>query len=135
MMSQPTLTTLQEAVKGLLYPSEQDRPVKAVFWPAGDVGTAPLDADLVKQHAKVSADTKVGTQSVADFFAPVTTEQNWQSEAEKAAVRRFQAVQTLLGGLTGLTVFCFGDTDQQVYVLGKTAAGDVAGLATVVVAT
>ncbi len=136
-MAAPTLTlkTLQQAVKGLTYPSEQDRPVKAVFWTKSAIGDAALDADLVKKQAKADVDAKVATQSVADFFKPVTVEQSWQSDTEKAAVHQFQAVQTLLTPLADLTVFCIGDTDQQVYVLGKTPDGDIAGISTVVIAT
>jgi hypothetical protein len=130
------LPTLQSAVKGLLYPSEQDSPIKAFVWPKAEIGSDTLDASTLKKQVKAPAGAAVEAQSVAEFLAPVTTPQSWYGEEEKQTMEQFQRLaDTLKQLLTDLKVYRIGDTDKQVYVVGTTPEGDFAGISTRVVET
>jgi len=132
-MSDSILPQLQSAAKGLLYPSEQDHPIKAFVWSKADVGTASLP-DLIKQQAKASASTAVETQPLEEFFAPIATPQDWHGDEEKKSVAQAQQLaSTLQQHLSGVKVYRIGDTDKKVYVVGKTPQGDLAGVTTSVV--
>lgn len=135
-MANALLTTLQAAVKGLLYPSEQDAPVKAFVWPKASVGTDTLDETTLRKMVHADADAKIETQAVADFFAPVVTPQSWYGDEEKKRMEQFQHLADLLQkSLTDVKVYRVGETDKQVYVVGKTNEGDFAGISTRVVET
>lgn len=123
-MTNATFEALQQAAKGLLYPSEQDNPFKAILWSKAFVGKEALDAATVKKLVKAQTGTKVETQTLDDFFAPVSTDAGF--EGLKSALKQ---------NLTGLQVYRIGGTDKQVYVVGKTPEGDFAGVVTRVVET
>ena len=132
-MPDSILPQLQSAAKGLLYPSEQDHPIKAFVWSKADAGSASLP-DLVKQQAKASASTVVETQPLEEFFAPIATPQDWHGDAEKKSVAQAQQLaSTLQQHLSDVKVYRIGDTDKKVYVVGKTPQGDLAGVSTEVV--
>lgn len=134
-MADPILSQLQTAAKGLLYPSEQDQPIKAFLWPKADLGNASA-TDAAKQHAKAESDASVETQPVAEFFAPLTTTQDWYGSEEKANVAQAQQLEAAVKQhLSDIQVIRIGDTDKKVYVVGKTPQGDLAGITTQVTET
>jgi hypothetical protein len=134
-MADTILSQLQSAAKGLLYPSEQDHPIKAAVWSKADVGTGALDA-AVKKLAKAPTSAPVETQPLDEFFAPITTPQSWHSEDEKKAVQQAQQLAAIVKQqLSDVKVFRIGDTKKQVVVVGKTPEGDFAGVTTQVVET
>ena len=86
----------------------------------------------------LGADTKapVRTPPLARFFKPATEEQVWHNAAERATAKRFQAlVSALKENLSDLKVVQVGKVESEVYVVGKTASGDLAGVKTKVVET
>lgn len=134
-MSDTILSQLQTAAKGLLYPSEQDNPIKAFVWPQSGAGAGAL-TDIVKKQAKAAASDAVETQSVEEFFAPLTTPQDWYGEEEKKSLAQAQQLaETVKKLLSDIQVVRVGDTDKKVYVVGKTEQGDLAGVTTKVVET
>lgn len=97
---------------------------------------ASLDAETIRKQAKAAPDAPVETQPVDDFLAPIVTPQSWHGDEEKKAIQRGQQLAAALRqNLTDLQVFRVGDTDKKVYLVGKTADGDLAGVTTQVVET
>ena len=123
---------LKVATEGLLYISETDAPLTSFFWPVEDESLSP---ELVKRRAQLPADAEVSTQALGEFFEPVTTEEEWMNDEEKAEVQRFQNLQkTLEENLNDITVFRFGQTEMDVFIVGKTDDAFV-GIRTKVVET
>ena len=135
-MADSMLSELQFASTGLLYPSEQDHPITAFVWPRVGLGAGGVDAATVKNQAELPSDAKMETQSVEAFFEPIATPQDWHSAEEKKSVQQGQQLAEVVTRiLTDVKVFRVGDTDKQVFLVGKMPDGDLAGLKTLVVET
>ena len=132
-MPSAAVTALKKASKGLLYPSETDAPFTVFTWGKAEGELAP---EKVRKLAKHSADDPVEEVSLPDFFKDLTAEQDWHGNKEKAQVNRFrelqQAIQT---NLSDPKVFRAGETNVDIYIVGKTAEGDWVGLKTRAVET
>ncbi|NJK53834.1 MAG: hypothetical protein HC936_15435 [Leptolyngbyaceae cyanobacterium SU_3_3] len=62
--------------------------------------------------------------------------QDWQNESEQTIVSQYQQlVDTLKQHLSDLQVYRIGETNLDLYIIGKTADGHLAGLATKAVET
>lgn len=126
------LEKLEDAAKDLLYISETDAPLEPFFWP---VGNEELTPEFIKQQAKLPYGAPASTQALNEFFEPVAIEEEWMNDEEVAEARRFQNLQTTLEeNLKDVKVFRFGETDLDVFIIGKTEGG-FAGLQTKVVET
>ncbi len=124
-------TRLDEAVQGLLYPSESDEPVKTFTGPPAAV--TPESVLLALKHP---ANTPVKEISVEDFFAPVTRLEDWYGDEERARAEKFTALQKLLqDNLHDIKVFKCGEIERDVYAVGLDAEGNLAGVQTKVVET
>jgi hypothetical protein len=130
------LKELKKLTKGLEFQSESDYPVEPLVILAK--GKPSLSVQDIIEF------TKKGTSSAGavkeldfdQFFSAATEEQDWQSPEEREVVERFQAlVKTLKENLSDIKVYRVGDTEADVYVLGRTADGDFAGVSTQVVET
>ncbi len=123
---------LTEASNGLLLMSESEYPLEAFLW---DV-TAPATSEKVLQQTNNSPDTPVKVVTVDDFFSVATTAEDWHEDEEKESVKKFQAlVQTLKANLKNLQVYRLKEIEIDVYVVGETPTGNLAGLSTKVVET
>lgn len=123
---------LKKSSEGLLWISEANYPFEVFTWD----NTAILTSALVLERAGYPPDTPIEVQTLDQFFAPATTEEDWHNEAEKAQVKRYQALkQTLSDCLTDIQVYRLGSTTIDIYIVGKTPEGTVAGLSTKVVET
>ena len=116
------LKALRQAAAGLMYPSESDAPFDVFTWPAGAGGTA---------REQVVARTKPGEPieevPVGAFFGEL-------EDTDDAA--RFRALRAALEAtLTDVRVFRVGRLKVDVYLIGRTAGGSVAGLHTTSVET
>lgn len=127
-----TLEKLEAAAKDLLYISETDAALEPFFWPFENEELMP---EFIKQQAKLPDDAPVSTQALDEFFEPVAIEEEWMNDEEVSEARRFQNLQTSLEeNLKDVKVFRFGETDLDVFVVGKTNGG-LAGVRTKVVET
>ena len=138
--SAAALKAIRGAAKGLLYQSETDKPVKAVLWKLESPGKeAAIDADAVRASAQVPAESTVREIDVETFFAPMTAAQDWHGDEEQRTAEGFRALlRVLREQLTDLKAFRVGaeeDTKADIYVVGRTGEGDIAGIATQVVET
>ncbi len=117
----PVLKDLRAAVKGLQFPSETDAPIAAFVWPGG---SGPPTEAAVRANAKLKPDAGVEQGTLADLA-------NTIPEESRGA---FLPLFGLLGHhLSGTTVFKVGDVERDVYVVGRTADGQYAGIKTKVV--
>lgn len=118
----PTLKALQTAAKGLLFPSETDAPIVAFAWPGGD--GPPTEAAL-RAGAKVPAAAVVEQCTLAQLTRTIP----------KDARADFKPLLDELGKLSGVTVFRIGEITIDVYIVGRAADGQYAGVKTKVVET
>ena len=119
----PILKELKDAAKGLLFPSESDAPVEAFVWPGA---AGPPDEAAVRANAKVAKDTPVKQVTLADLARTIPEESRGD----------FLPLFGVLGHhLSGTTVFKVGEVTIDVYVVGRTADGQYAGVKTEVVET
>jgi hypothetical protein len=136
-MSHPASSTaaaLAEAAEGLTYQSEADFPVEPFVLP-GSPGE-PVTAEGFLRAIGQAPGTAVRTQSLERFFEPVTQEEPWHRETERQMTERFKRLEAVLReNLTDLKVFKIGKTRSQVYVVGRTPSGELAGVKTTVVET
>jgi hypothetical protein len=117
------LQALAHAMEGLTYPSESDAPFEPFRWPASRPGASARDA--VVAHVKGGA--KIEEVSPADFFAEL--------EGSDDAERYRQLRRVLESRLSDLKVIRAGERKVDVYLIGRTHAGDWAGLHTTSVET
>jgi hypothetical protein len=129
----PTEAALAQAAAGLTYQSETDAPWEAFAWPAAK---GPPTADAVRAQGKLSKGAKVEVQTVDAFFAPLTRDQDWYGDEEKAAAAKNRALLAVVTQkLTGPKVFRVGGRKQTVYVVGGAPEGGWAGVKTTAVET
>jgi hypothetical protein len=132
--TQTAVAALKEAAEGLTFPSESDYPVEPFVLPG--TATVPVEAEPVLQALGHETTAPVRTPPLTRFFHPATAEQDWHNDEERATARRFQElVSTLKEHLSDIKVLKVGKVQSDVYVVGKTASGDLAGVKTKVVET
>jgi hypothetical protein len=116
------LKELQAAAKGLLWPSETDAPIEAFAWPGG---SGPPDEAALRANAQIEEDALIEQITLAQLTKTIPKE----SRAD------FKPLLDALGKLKGTTVFKVGEVNIAVYVVGRTADGQYAGIKTEVVET
>ena len=131
-MPDTTIDALKQATKGLTYQSESDAPFKTFVWKDG--------GRLTKQKVLELSGHKPGTPveevKVDDFFADLTEGQDWHGADEKKTAERYQnLLQTIKDNLSGAKVYKVGEVNVDIYIVGKTQAGDWAGVQTKAVET
>jgi alpha/beta superfamily hydrolase len=126
------LARLADASKGLSFPSEADYPIEPfLIQEAADDTITPAAVLKAMKHAP-NAPSR--TMTVDEFFATAAEEQDWQNAAERQTARRFQElVKVLRQNLNDLQVIKVGKVEQDVYVVGRTSSGALAGIKTKVV--
>ena len=136
------LAALKAASKGLLFPSESDRPVKAFLWNDAAPEKAEVTAATLQAAGKLPEGAAVETVSPKALFAPVAEKQDWFDEAQNEAAERFQSLLDVLSAeLTGLQAFRISGSDKDdasivtAYVVGCTEGGNLAGVSTQLVET
>ena len=125
------LRELKRLTKGLMFQSESDYPVEPFMLEAGR--GAATAAEVV---ASLKPDAEARAADFDSFFAAATEEQDWHDAEARARVKKFRAlVKSLKENLADIQVFKAGDAESDVYVVGKTASGNFAGVKTKVVET
>ncbi|PAX59784.1 nuclease A inhibitor family protein [Brunnivagina elsteri] len=123
---------LKAASEGLIWMSESEYPFEFFLWE----GAALLTHEEVIQKTSHSSDTPIETVTVDNFFSVATTEEDWHGDEEKGMVAKFKAlVQTIKLNLANSTVYRLGKIEIDVYIIGETPTGDLAGLSTKIVET
>jgi len=124
---------LKQSSADLLMMSESDYPFEVVFW------TGPLDGLTTQKLLQLTnhpPDSQVEEVDLDYFFRNCAYEKEWHDEQQKQNVKKFQILaQTLKNNLNEIKVYRIGTINIDVYILGKTSSGDLAGLSTKVVET
>ncbi|MES2463388.1 MAG: nuclease A inhibitor family protein [Armatimonadota bacterium] len=146
--SKNVLKILKAACKGLLFPSESDKPVKAFLWNKGGKGDnaeegAATDEAALKAAGKVPEGAQTTELTVEKFFDPVITEEEWWGEEEKEMAKRYHdLIAALQHHLTDIKVFrvegsgedTYDNSLIDAYVVGRTG-GELAGVSTQLIET
>lgn len=128
--NQPSLLQeLQQASEGLLFISENDYPLTAFVWEKAADG---FNTDTLLAKSGHPAGTLVETRTVDNFFRNAIRDDLY---GEEAAARFRQVVELLKTRLTDIQVYRLGEISIDVYVIGKTANGDLAGYTTRLIET
>lgn len=123
---------LKSLTEGLSYMSESFYPVEPYARAAGE--GAPDAAELAK--GREGEDAAISELDFDSFFGNYTQDQDWWDEEERATAKKFQALVAFLKeNLKEIKVYRVGDVEADVYVVGKTASGDYAGVKTKIVET
>jgi Nuclease A inhibitor-like protein len=126
------LKQLKLVSDGLLFMSESEYPFEVFLWE----GAARITPQEVVQRMGHFPDSPTQTISVDNFFSAATTESDWHGDEEKEIVAKFKAlVQTIKLNLANPIVYRLGKIEIDVYIIGETPTGDLAGLSTKVVET
>ena len=130
-MSGKIVEKLKEASTGLLMMSESDYPFEVVQWK----DAAPATQEKILQLTG-SQDMPVEIVDLDYLFRNCAFEQEWHNELQKKDVKKFQTlVQTLKDNLNEINIYRIGTINIDVYIIGKTPSGDLAGLSTKIVET
>jgi len=126
-----TLSSFEEAARGLLFPSESDRPLLPYRF-----GPEEPTPEAVLRARGLPAGTPVEEVSLASFFEGVTQAPEGAAAEEDATAERFRALVALLEReLTELRVLRVGKVDIDALVLGRHPSGEWIGLSTQLVET
>ncbi|MBD2757796.1 nuclease A inhibitor family protein [Spirosoma validum] len=118
----------------LLYPSESDEPLEPVTCYLKQ--PEPITVSQIKDWQMLPPSVYVEELPEADFWEPVTTEQEWYGDEEKARTAKFQELKQLFEKeLTVRQQFRVGETEMDVYLLGRQTDGERVGIKTKVVVT
>lgn len=125
------LTALQTASEQLVFVSEADYPFTTLMWE-----NCALSREQILERIGYDLSTPIKIVELDDFFAVTITEQDWHEQEEQRIVERYKKLlKVLKQNLTDIKVYRLGVVDIDVYIIGKTADGDFAGLATKVIET
>ena len=132
-MSAEVLQTLTAATNDLLYTSETDSPFGVVHWT--NRTTIRSSSDLLSLIGN-SSGLRVEDVGLEEFFHDLTQDQEWHDADGKKTVEKFRSLLTVLKEyLTDLKVFKVGEVEIDIYIVGRTADGDWAGVMTTAVET
>jgi Nuclease A inhibitor-like protein len=130
-MTDAILDTLKQATEGLLYTSESDYPFDVFSWQ-----TDTLTPKKILMETKHPKNTPIQVGDFDQFFAQVAQEKDWYGPKEKETVARYkELVKILQTTLSDIQVYRVGKIELEVYVVGKTPEGSLAGISTKVVET
>jgi hypothetical protein len=134
LKSEPFAEKAGPLLPDLLYPSESDEPLALTTCYLKQA--EPLTVSQIKDWQMLPPSVYVEEMPEADFWEPVTTQQTWYEEEEKKRTATFRALKEVVEqALTVRQVFRVGETEMDVYLLGRQESGDRAGLKTKVVQT
>ncbi|WP_461129607.1 nuclease A inhibitor family protein [Spirosoma aerophilum] len=135
---EPKDTLLSEQLTPLLtdlfYPSESDEPIEPVTCYLKQ--PEPLIVSQIKDWLMLPPSIYVEETPENDFWQPVVQDEDWFTDEEKARTTKFRVVKELLEKeLTVRQVFKVGESEIDVYLLGRQADGQRTGLKTRIIQT
>ena len=121
------LKTLEEAASGLLFPSETDAPL--VPFELAEAHGADISAEKLLTLEGRADGAKVEEVTADELFQPLI------EAGDDDSAKYGRILEVLKAELTDVRVYRVGETDIDVYIVGKHASGAWAGLKTKVVET
>ncbi|GAB3552033.1 nuclease A inhibitor family protein [Spirosoma fluminis] len=130
--------TVEEQLRPLLvdlyYPGESDEPVDVVTCYLRQA--EPLTVSQIKDWQLLPPSIYVEEIPETEFWEPVSTDEAWYDDEEKARTAKFQQIrQVMESELSVRQVFRVGETEIDVYLLGRQANGERVGIKTKIVQT
>lgn len=130
----PLNDQLTPLLTDLFYPSESDEPIEPATCYLKQA--EPLTVSQIKDWLMLPPSIYVEETPESDFWDVVVREEDWYGEEEKARTAKFQQVKEILENeLTGRQVFQVGESEKDVYLLGRQQEGDRAGIKTKIIQT
>jgi hypothetical protein len=120
------ISTISE---GLLFPSESEYPLEPFTWKS-----ATLKPETILTRSQKPADTLIESITLEEFFAPVTTDEDWFEDEDREIAQRFRDLQAAIATLENVQVFRLGKIEIDVYIVGAIGP-DLIGLKTTVIET
>ncbi|MBD2730392.1 nuclease A inhibitor family protein [Nostoc sp. FACHB-892] len=125
---------LKQASDSLLMMSESEYPFEAFLW--SNQAQEPMTAQKLLQLTGHSLETSVEEVELDYLFHNCAQEKEWHDEIQKQNVQKYQSLaKTLKDNLIDIQVYRIGTISIDVYIVGKTSSGDLAGISTKVVET
>jgi len=115
--------------KDLLFPSESEYLLEPFTWES-----ANLTPQTILQRSHKPANTPIESITLEDFFAPVTTDEDWFDDEDRQVAQRFRDLQAAIATLENVQVFKVGKIEIEVYIVGAIGP-DLVGLKTTVIET
>lgn len=115
--------------KDLLFPSESEYPLEPFTWES-----ATLKPETILKRSQKPSDTPIEAIALEDFFAPVTTDEDWFEDEDRQVAQRFRDLQAAIATLENVQVFRLGKIEIDVYIVGAIGP-DLVGLKTTVIET
>ena len=123
---------LFKACEGMVYSSETDSPVTPFF--ADDPGLDLIS--LVRASLGCGKSVPITTYDFEEFFRRLEAHRDWHGAEEKQIARRYARLRKLLTeNLESIQVFKAGKNQIEIFIIGKTAEGKIAGIKTYAVET
>ena len=120
-------------VADLRYPSESDEKIE--FFEILDT-VAEISTENFKTFIGKSEETAIQTMDLELFFEPLTRTEEWFTDEEAQWAEDSLKLKTVLKKkLQDLQVFRVGETEIEVFVIGKTEAGEWIGIKTLLIET
>ncbi|NMG06555.1 nuclease A inhibitor family protein [Brasilonema sp. UFV-L1] len=130
--SEQTAAKLKDACSGLFMPSESDYPFEPFVWSC----TSELTPEKILELTGHPQNAPIQTVDMDHLFGKLAQEQEWHDDQQKENVSKYRhLVEVLQSNLSDIRVYRIGKRSIDVYVVGKTESGDLAGLTTKVVET
>ncbi|OCQ88967.1 nuclease [Nostoc sp. MBR 210] len=133
-MTNNVMQKIQQTSHGLLMMSESEYPFEVIFW-SGE-GQESLTNQKLLQLTNHPSETSIEIVELDYFFRNCAEAKEWHDEIQQQDVQKFKSlVQILKENLTDIKVYRLGTIDIDVYIIGKTTTGDLAGISTKVIET
>ncbi len=129
MTAKEIIDRLSTLSKDLLFPSESEYPLEPFTWKS-----ATLKPETILTRSQKPADTLIESIALEEFFAPVTTDEDWFEDEDREIAQRFRDLQAAIATLENVQVFRLGKIEIDVYIVGAIGP-DLIGLKTTVIET
>lgn len=125
-------SALEKACEKLIYISETDSPVE----PFIDSKIDEISPAAVAKALERKSSETIERLELRAFFERLTRDRDWHNAAQQRMTRRFAELEKLLeSSLRDAKVFRFGTIRIDIFVVGKDADGNLAGVRTMAVET
>lgn len=129
MTAKEIIDRLSTLSKDLLFPSESEYPLEPFTWES-----TSLTPETILTRSQKPADTLIESITLEEFFAPVTTDEDWFEDEDREIAQRFRDLQAAIATLENVQVFRLGAVEIDVYIVGAIGP-DLIGLKTTVIET
>ena len=123
---------IASACEDLFFVSETDAPVEPVEFP----NMTELSPAALREALDRGDEEPVKSADATEFFDRLTRPQEWHIETEKEVTRRFLHLRDVMENeLEDIHLFRVGKVQVEIFVIGRTPGGTIAGVRTRAVET